>query len=269
MDRVPFLFVNAVLHCLNSESLSAPRLLDHPLWSSVAEEHHRKRKDYVFWLCNPYADMYHVLMGQLDGPQYVTPEEWLRSDKTHLRIRKVYFSSPQWRNTPHRTFEEAVQCSRKMIPYLNDLKEIIVSIPLEDENKGWDFLWKRTCHTLNYNADVRETSVIRWQLENNDRLERINSYLFSYDEVSDLLPLCIEKRITWRMKFFLLRLMLRRLKAWQGEAQWDDIYPELPTKTVLGPPKPKQGRAFYEDEHIRKEFVWFSRNRTSFTITWK
>uniref|UniRef100_A0A1I7Y2R6 F-box domain-containing protein n=1 Tax=Steinernema glaseri TaxID=37863 RepID=A0A1I7Y2R6_9BILA len=292
MDDVPFLFVNAVLHCLNSESLSAPR----PLWSSVAEEHHQKRKDYGFQLSNQYMDKCQFFVGQKRKYQYLTPEEWLRLDKTHLIVREMYVCSTKWTNTPYRTFEEAVQWSRGMAPYLNDIERMIVSMYLGDENERFDFLWKRPCRTLSYcrtdtsvlrwhfeNNDrlkyrpcltlsyyKKDTSVMKWHLENNDRLKRIATNLFSYDEVHDLLPLCAEKRLTWRMRFDLCSNTLKSVKTWQGDAQWDEIYPLVTNeRTYVVPAQPEKGSAFYEDEHIRKEFLWTSDDGSSLTITWK
>uniref|UniRef100_A0A1I7Z0L8 Myotubularin phosphatase domain-containing protein n=1 Tax=Steinernema glaseri TaxID=37863 RepID=A0A1I7Z0L8_9BILA len=93
MDGVPFLFVNAVFHCLNSESLAAPRLLADPLWSSVAEEHHQKRKDYVFRLSN-HRSVYQCSVEPLSQDRgYLEPEEWLRKDTTYSRIATLCLST--------------------------------------------------------------------------------------------------------------------------------------------------------------------------------
>uniref|UniRef100_A0A1I7Y7X6 F-box domain-containing protein n=1 Tax=Steinernema glaseri TaxID=37863 RepID=A0A1I7Y7X6_9BILA len=269
MDDVPLLFVNAVLHCLNSESLSTPRLLAHRTWSGVAEEHHRKRKDYAFWLTNS-VNIYQITMQHLSSRSegYTDPEQWLRNDKTHLRVRELWFGVILSRNAPEITLEEALQWSLRMAPYLTDLDEIVIIFHLGGANKSFDFLWKRPCHKLGYyNKDV---SVLRWHLENNDRLERIDTNLFSCDEVLDLLPLCAEKRLTWKMEFGLCTYNLNSVKTWQGDVQWDGIYPLVTNKnTYVEPDQPEKGTAFCEDEHIRKEFLWSSRNESSFTITWK
>uniref|UniRef100_A0A1I7ZIF2 F-box domain-containing protein n=1 Tax=Steinernema glaseri TaxID=37863 RepID=A0A1I7ZIF2_9BILA len=262
MDRVPFHFVNAVLHCLNSESLAAPRLLTHPLWSSVAEEHHGKRKDYVLWLCNSFPNEYQVFVEQ--ASEYLTPEEWLRSANTHLRVREMHLSSSQWGHSPYRTLEEALQCSLRMAPYLNAVEKMIVSMYLGDENERFSFLWKRPCHTLSYDAGsisfFRDFSVLGWHLANNARLQSVITNLLSYDEVSHLLHLCAKKRLTWRMEFVLLPQSLPRLKTWQADAQWEEICLLATNKSA----QPGRATTFYEDEYIRKQF-----DKSSLTITWK
>uniref|UniRef100_A0A1I7Y6R6 FBA_1 domain-containing protein n=1 Tax=Steinernema glaseri TaxID=37863 RepID=A0A1I7Y6R6_9BILA len=153
-----------------------------------------------------------------------------------------------------------------MAPHLNNLKHISVHRSFNGGvNERFDFLWKRSCHTLNYYRT--DTNILRWHLENNDRLRSIKTCIFSYDDVHDLLPLCAKKRLTWKMEFALSSNTLESVKTWQGDAQWTDIYPLFtdPQK----PSGPERGRAFYVDEHIRKEFVWFHLFGSSFTITWK
>uniref|UniRef100_A0A1I7YPH2 F-box domain-containing protein n=1 Tax=Steinernema glaseri TaxID=37863 RepID=A0A1I7YPH2_9BILA len=260
MDDVPFLFVNTVLHCLNSESLAAPRLLAHPLWSSVAEEHYGKRKDYAFHLIKHF-NANQITMQHLLEEGHTDPEQWLRSDKTYLRVRELWFNVILSRSAPEITLEEALQWSLRMAPYLNDLNEIIL-FHLGGKKERFDFLWKRPCHTLSYYNYFEDTSVLRWHLQNNDRLKSTNTCLFSYDDVRDLLPLCAEKRLTWEMTFPLNSNNLNSVKTWQGDAQWDEIYPTVPAQ-------PEKGMAFYEDEHIRKEFLWSSRGPSFFTVTWK
>uniref|UniRef100_A0A1I7Y7Z5 FBA_2 domain-containing protein n=1 Tax=Steinernema glaseri TaxID=37863 RepID=A0A1I7Y7Z5_9BILA len=270
MDDVPFLFVNAVFHCLNSESLSAPRLLAHPLWSSVAEEHHQKRKDYVFWLCYSDTDKYQFIMEQTEKYPHLTPEEWLRSDKTHLRVRKMNVSGLAWTYAPYRTFEETLQWSLRMAPYLNNLEKMVSTMSLGSEAQNFDFFWKRPCLTFDYY--YRDINIFRWHIENNDRLKSIRSPLFSYDEVSDLIHLCAEKRLAWEMRFSLDSNRLKNVKTWKGDAKWAGIYPLVTNKIAYARPfQPDRGIAFYEDEHIRKELVWskFVWEDSSFTITWK
>uniref|UniRef100_A0A1I7Y380 F-box domain-containing protein n=1 Tax=Steinernema glaseri TaxID=37863 RepID=A0A1I7Y380_9BILA len=281
MDDVPFLFVNAVLHCLNSESLSAPRLLAHPLWSSVAEEHHGKRKDYVFSVRHTFGKAFQFYVEKTGEDQYFTPEEWLRSGISYSRIRNIILCSSYQRDLPFRTFEEALNCAHRMVPYLNNLRQITVTMHLDGENRSLDFLWKRPCHTfasfrlplkvplprsraalyILYDRDVR------WNLDNNDQLRTVCTWIHPYNAVRYLLPLCAEKRLTWKFSFTLKASTLNSLKTWQGDAPWDDIYPEV--RNSREPPQPEEGRAFFEDEHIQKEFVWRSDRGASLTITWK
>uniref|UniRef100_A0A1I7Z1C8 WW domain-containing protein n=1 Tax=Steinernema glaseri TaxID=37863 RepID=A0A1I7Z1C8_9BILA len=269
MDRVPYLFVNAVLHCMNSESLSAPRLLAHPLWSSVAEEHYQKRKDYAFRLCCYLTGEFQLFVDRIGEYTYFAAEEWLKSDRTHLRVRKLIFSSERSKYVPYKTIDEAVQCALRMESYLNNLDDINIFFFVLTNKKGrFDFLWKRPCRNLTL-ADV-EINVLRWHIENNDRLKSIDTHLLSYDEVRDLIHLCAKKQLTWEMRFGLTPNTLNSVKTWQGDAQWDEIYPTLTNdNTYVVPAQPERGRAFYEDEHMRKEFLWESDGGSSLTITWK
>uniref|UniRef100_A0A1I7Z0I1 F-box domain-containing protein n=1 Tax=Steinernema glaseri TaxID=37863 RepID=A0A1I7Z0I1_9BILA len=272
MDDVPFLFVDAVLHCLNSESLSAPRLLADPLWSSVADEHHRKREDYDFRLSN-FLGMHGCSVHNIsDHRECFEPEQWLRNDMTYVRIRRLLFTSLTTPATSSGTLTTAEQCSLQMVPYLNDLEDIISEIYLGGENERFEFLWKRPCHTFCYSQE--DISALGWHIENNEKLKCVNTSLYSYYEVRHLLPLCAEKRLTWTMRFphsfhrdiALLPYFVERLR----NAQWDEIYPTVTNDiTYVVPAQPEKGSAFYEDEHVRKEFLWESYGGSSLTITWK
>uniref|UniRef100_A0A1I7Z084 FBA_1 domain-containing protein n=1 Tax=Steinernema glaseri TaxID=37863 RepID=A0A1I7Z084_9BILA len=203
-------------------------------------------------------------MKQPGEHRYVPCEEWLRSDKTHLRVRKMKLLYGQRKNIPFKNLEEALQWSLRMAPYLNNLEEMIITMVLGREEKIFDCLWTLPCHTLSY--DGRNISFLMWHLKNNDRLKCLSTGIFSYNDVRDLLPLCAEKRLTWKMTSILLPSTLQCLKTWQGDAQWMEIYP-----LVIEPEDlyPRRGKVFYEDEHVRKEFVWTSDHEAYLTVTWK
>uniref|UniRef100_A0A1I7YPI7 DUF3916 domain-containing protein n=1 Tax=Steinernema glaseri TaxID=37863 RepID=A0A1I7YPI7_9BILA len=167
-------------------------------------------------------------------------------------------------NIPFRTIEETLLWSLRMAPYLNDLEEMTVGMYLGGKNKRFDFLWERPCHTLSYEGRTG-IDVLRWHLQNNDRLRCVRSQLFSHNFFLDLIPLCAEKRLTWKMTYFLLQSTLQCFKTWQGDTQWMEIYPLTDSIKFY----PESGRAFYEDEHVQKEFVWTSDHEAYLTITWK
>uniref|UniRef100_A0A1I7Z0R3 Glycosyltransferase family 15 protein n=1 Tax=Steinernema glaseri TaxID=37863 RepID=A0A1I7Z0R3_9BILA len=267
MDDVPFLFVNAVFHCLNSESLSAPRLLAHPLWSSVAEEHHQKRKDYAFWLCNPGTDKYHVFVVKPDERQYLTPEEWSRRNKTYLRVRKIFITSMDRINAPFITLKEALQYSLGMVPYLNNVDKVTTFYFERDANNVFDFLWKRPCHTFYCKCYqmYAYSSVLKWHFENNDSLKYVRTPLLYYNDVRDLIPLGAEKRLTWKMRFAINPNSFPYLRTWH--AHWEEEYPLV--TDVYESAEPNRGSVLYEDEHIRKELEWTASASSFLTITWK
>uniref|UniRef100_A0A1I7XXI9 Phage protein n=2 Tax=Steinernema glaseri TaxID=37863 RepID=A0A1I7XXI9_9BILA len=214
-----------------------------------------------------YANQYQFYVKQIGGHQCFSSDEWFRSDKTHLRVRGVVNTYNPTGEPPNGTLEEAVQCSRRMVPYLTNLKEIYVSLFLGQPER-FDFLWKRPCHTLtHFRSDMM---VINWHLENNDRLKCMKTYLYSYDKVRDLLPLCVEKRLTWKMEFIPYSNFSEGVKTWEGDAQWDKIYPLFTEMNIFKKRALlKDGTAFYEDEHMRKELVCVSIFASSLTITWK
>uniref|UniRef100_A0A1I7Y774 FTH domain-containing protein n=1 Tax=Steinernema glaseri TaxID=37863 RepID=A0A1I7Y774_9BILA len=193
------------------------------------------------------------------------PEEWLKNDKSHLRIRTLAIASIDQKETSSKDVKEALKISLQMVPHLNNLEHMFVN---KSVNERFDFLWKRPCHTLNYY--IENTNILKWHLENNDRLKSIKTCILYYGKVRDLISLCAEKRLTWEMRFGLTPNTLECVKTWQGDAQWDEIYPTVTNKNIyVEYAQPEDGTAFYEDDHTRKEFLWSSENESSLTITWK
>uniref|UniRef100_A0A1I7YYU8 DUF5131 family protein n=1 Tax=Steinernema glaseri TaxID=37863 RepID=A0A1I7YYU8_9BILA len=198
------------------------------------------------------------------GQEYYEPEEWLRNNTAYGRIRDVCLKRSRFTEEGRdRTLEEALQCALRVVPYLSDLS-IMTACRFNTFRGGerFDFLWKRPCPILRCSGV--DNIILGWHLENNDKLKTMLTPLVSYDYARDLIPHLAKKRVPWRMIFGLSTYSLERLRTWQGDAQWDELYPSL----ASWEPQPRRGNILYEDEYMVKQFLWTSRSFALLRVTW-
>ncbi|KAK0423409.1 hypothetical protein QR680_008129 [Steinernema hermaphroditum] len=186
MDCLPFAFVDDVIHHVSRKSVSSLQNLNSGLWSTLARDHAKKRRDFTLEVLLFYGGEFLCTLQPVDGGRrYVQLPP--NVELAYVRIQTIILennASPVFQHTKI-TFEALIKSLAPLKPLLNTVTSIDIRMAkykdksLNEEHmkhfKNLQFLWKIPIRQLVRRCGPEE--VLSWHAESNPNLEEVHGTL--------------------------------------------------------------------------------------------